>query len=766
MQNLKKEKGITLIALAVTVAVLILISFPIVVNVTNVTDLAAYSKFKDDIDNLRENISVAFHDDDISLIGPEYKGTLDFLELEQNGKPVKNENDNDVYYAINIDEVNKRLPIDMRSLNYGIGNSQIGVGNIYFGTNDVYIINQASRTIYYVEGIEYKSKVFYRLPEDLSNVEVGIKPGEIIKDFNKVYTDINGDKAKIPVGFKVSENEDEQIVSKGLVIIDEKGNEFVWIPVNSLKNENGNLLDIKYDRYMYGNQIDGGLDDVYKCTKIYNNKDDKYFFYETDKNSEELSVLENKGFYIARYEAGSNEARTESSDNVAPVVKKGVNVYNYIKRNDAKNLAENFLNNENVSSRLCTSQAWDTALKFLEQTGNASYLTDSSLGNYSGSLQLTGNTTAVNNIFDLGGNVNEWTTELYSDDSSQFTVRGGSAENTSSGNPVASRIPTGDIKSDNIGFRIVLFLSANASNVPLDEINVGDVVNYTPDTDTSSFSLTTAMSGYTTDQNIKRETYTWKVLNKNGNGSVDIMGVPTASMMIVNFMGATGYNNSVYYLNEICNQLYSNNALGTTARSINLDDIENKMNEAGKTARNDYVESGSSTKYGATKNYSGANAWYPNLAKYENVLGIDDEPVKTNGIGKSHNGTDLTENGITIPLLENDTSSKLKANSITVKQTCYYFGLSNEYFYDEDFYNLFFEIESYYWLASRYTSCLDNYATFGLFRVQNKIIFGDNMYRSSDSFGGNYNNRVAPVVRLGNKIKWTQEDNGSWNLAK
>ena len=59
MQNKKSEKGITLIALVITVVVLSAISIPVVVNVTGVTQFNKYTLFKDDIDNLRENISIA-----------------------------------------------------------------------------------------------------------------------------------------------------------------------------------------------------------------------------------------------------------------------------------------------------------------------------------------------------------------------------------------------------------------------------------------------------------------------------------------------------------------------------------------------------------------------------------------------------------------------------------------------------------------------------------------------------------------------------------
>ena len=43
----------------------------------------------------------------------------------------------------------------------------------YTGSGDVYIINEASRTIYYVNGIEYNGNVYYRLAEEFSNITLG-----------------------------------------------------------------------------------------------------------------------------------------------------------------------------------------------------------------------------------------------------------------------------------------------------------------------------------------------------------------------------------------------------------------------------------------------------------------------------------------------------------------------------------------------------------------------------------------------------------------
>ena len=66
---------------------------------------------------------------------------------------------------------------------------------------------------------------------------------------------------------------------------------------------------------------------------------------------------------------------------------------------------------------------------------------------------------------------------------------------------------------------------------------------------------------------------TWKVLNiKNDVIELVPQNIPKYKLKIY---GPQGYNNGVYILNEICNNLYSNPQKGIVARSINIEDIEN-----------------------------------------------------------------------------------------------------------------------------------------------------------------------------------------------
>ena len=117
-----------------------------------------------------------------------------------------------------------------------------------------------------------------------------------------------------------------------------------------------------------------------------------------------------------------------------------------------------------------------------------------------------------------------------------------------------------------------------------DKLKLGDKINYRPDTNEEYYKIKKETSGYSEDKNLNREDYEWKVFEINENGTIEIIGVPNENNTEIYLNGAEGYNNGVYLLNDICNKLYSNNKLGATASSINVEDIEEKMNQEGKKA--------------------------------------------------------------------------------------------------------------------------------------------------------------------------------------
>ncbi len=451
MQKLKSEKGITLATLVITIVILLMISTPIVVNFTNIGTVKKYTSFKDDIDVLRESIDIVYRDNsDLSSIGPEYDGSLSMLEDMQGTIKVKNENDNDKYYVINLKQLNEKLKVKINKLNYGARNI-----NIADNSQDVYIINERSKTIYYVRGIEYKGIVYHRLQEQFSGQSEGIIPGEEVKDINKVYTDKYGSKAIVPVGYMVSSKEDEQIISGGLVIKDKQGNEFVWIPTKSFYDKDRREINITFDRDSFGLQSKGGMDELTQSQKIYNGADSTYYFYEKLNEQEKKSVLEYGGFYIGRYEATSDVARNSTSPLGTVSIQKNKSIYNFVSKEDAVSLANNFARNEYVVSRLCSGYAWDTTLKFIESSGNSNYLSNSNIGNHGNAINISGTSSdKINNIYDLDGNVYEWTLENTSKENLS-TVRGGAISNS---NTAISRKEISDNANTDIGFRITLFV--------------------------------------------------------------------------------------------------------------------------------------------------------------------------------------------------------------------------------------------------------------------------------------------------------------------
>ena len=240
------------------------------------------------------------------------------------------------------------------------------------------------------------------------------------------------------------------------------GNQFVWIPVD-------NIADYKRTEY----------------TGSFGFSD----YSENLPEDEKTSVETNKGYYIGRYEAGDKEAKALRANGASTsnkiTVKAGQAPYNYVTITQAKSLAEGFKTQQNYSSsvttKLVSSYAWDTAIAFIQKT-NSDYGRSSEEGNYkdsptfnytgiadteknkqtkangTGKLIPTGQTTAVNNIYDMGGNVWEWTTEPFSNTNYPYTRRGGGCDDGFAYCPAGYRNGFSDrVFSDN-GFRLTLFL--------------------------------------------------------------------------------------------------------------------------------------------------------------------------------------------------------------------------------------------------------------------------------------------------------------------
>jgi hypothetical protein len=296
-----------------------------------------------------------------------------------------------------------------------------------------------------------------------------VTPGEIVTGGNKEYNK-NG-IAVIPEGFIIVPGCDD--VSEGLVISDNiedteidsnnkvaNGNQFVWVPVTNMDNF----------KVIEGYQNGSLQNYLTSCSEPFTNG---YSTEEREYNSMRQSVEKSQGFFIGRYEAGK-----DSQGNL--VVKKNSPVYNNIKWGTSMSniaggvveLSQNFTNGksyrEKVTSTLVYGVQWDATMQFFDSNylnstcSEKSYVKNSiGKGNYTGSIIKTGSNEnyKVKNIYDMAGNASEWIMEAYS--TANRVTRGGNYNSASSYySPVSirngGRAPS--FSNVNIGFRVALYV--------------------------------------------------------------------------------------------------------------------------------------------------------------------------------------------------------------------------------------------------------------------------------------------------------------------
>ena len=293
------------------------------------------------------------------------------------------------------------------------------------------------------------------------NVSVTVNQFKTAKDYVAANVEVTYPDGKvwIPEGFRISKDS-ASTVQGGVVIEDKDRNQFVWVPVATLAD---------YKRTWYTGE-DQFSDSDYS---------------EALPEDEKTSVERYKGFYIGRYEAGDKEstvAKTlRSSNDVTKTVTIKANQapYNYVTRTQAISLAEGFKKQQGykAKTKLVSSYAWDTTIAFLQKV-NSDYGSSSEEGNYrnttfsytdiTGASQTkeneskvlvpTGQTTPVCNIYDMGGNVWEWTTESYSNAYYPYARRGGDYSDSFALNPAGVRNSSPDNAYVFNGFRLTLFM--------------------------------------------------------------------------------------------------------------------------------------------------------------------------------------------------------------------------------------------------------------------------------------------------------------------
>ena len=307
------------------------------------------------------------------------------------------------------------------------------------------------------------------------------------------YIDSKGDKATIPAKFTVSQVEGENTIENGLVIISEKGNEFVWIPCTV---EEYNIARIS---------------DWLKKQSGYTVTGKTWTDLQTTIGAESIAVY--KGFYVARYEAGIPENATgiyansdgetyetieKNTTKYIPISRKNVQAWSNISQKNAKTISEKM----EANSHLIDGNAWDMVCRKIASTEKKDLLNSTDWGNYydhdktnysklnilfavhmynngweiadkyqKGTptvpeekfLELaTGvsEDTKAYNIYDIAGNMWEWTTETTNSENGDAVLRGGYFGSLGSEYPAVSADGHNSVEFCNIhfGFRTVLYL--------------------------------------------------------------------------------------------------------------------------------------------------------------------------------------------------------------------------------------------------------------------------------------------------------------------
>ena len=294
--------------------------------------------------------------------------------------------------------------------------------------------------------------------------------GKVV-DKNTKAEDAYGNKITIPKGFKIlehnptssrgavtynytnSEETGEHIpaVQDGIVIENgTDGNQFVWVPVGTIKNKNNTTSTITLGRYSSFTATNGiytpaQVASVENCTQTVtiggnfqelstsregNSATDSTAQNATARNLKEFisTTLSNGGYYIARFEASGTASKITSKYNQKVLVD--------ITQPNAAKLAREMYeevkeNNELVyASDLVNSYAWDTAIVFIQTYSVKTDYASHNESNTTKAFTATGkNNDKYCNIFDMSGNASEWTTEYSTDsyiiNSPPCVIRGG-----------------------------------------------------------------------------------------------------------------------------------------------------------------------------------------------------------------------------------------------------------------------------------------------------------------------------------------------------
>ena len=298
------------------------------------------------------------------------------------------------------------------------------------------------------------------------------RTGAVLSETDNIELhDKNGAKIIVPAGFKVV-NTDDLTVEKGIVVEDSKRNQYVWIPCTTEDSKS----QLQFKRTEWDVEDDGGTkaskDELtLTCPENYSDNGLTYAVVNeivAQVKAEKDSVRRNGGYYIGRYEVGD--------ENGIAVIKADKTPMANIIWSTAYSKAKGIGGGPGATTYLCSSYAWDTAINFIQNNGFLNYAkaredsynenwVDKNVKDSKGNIIKaankaerlpTGKTTPKSNIYDMGGNVAEFTTEVMPSTSEPEVLRGGDCYDAF---PAGQRYDGGMSNAHRyLGLRATLFL--------------------------------------------------------------------------------------------------------------------------------------------------------------------------------------------------------------------------------------------------------------------------------------------------------------------
>ena len=293
--------------------------------------------------------------------------------------------------------------------------------------------------------------------------------------------------------------------------------------------------------------------------------------------------------------------------------------------------------------------------------------------------------------------------------------------------------------------------------VDLSKYKIGDLVNYTPNTEKSESTVNESESGTSEQKVAKDATLKWKILNiDEANGTVDIISEnPTSST--VKFYGALGYHNGPYIMNKICEELYSNSTLNVKARNINLLDMEKHLTAPGITARNGYSNA---VQYGTTKTYTDSYSYYPLLYDGQKGAGVNTTNITQPDITKGNDPYEESKAIATTEPVTDYSYGQATSSGLTVTQTYYSIAIDSKNYGEAA---TVLSSKTKYWVAARCVFSSISYCEFGMRNANTNtdwtFMWGGNLSSSQSEWS------LRPLVSLKfDLFTGTKDYGGAWNL--